>query len=141
MKFGCQQWQRSEYQLTINGNRGAQEEFSVNKSFKRNCTILKLKCWKFQQARVRTPILECDAKNDSFGSEVRWKIRLLVLLGISKKLRLRQPWQLLPITWQAVVFLSKWLWLCSVFLTCFMNKVVSFYGAHTKYQVFITLVS
>jgi len=25
--------------VTINGNRGAQQEFCFNKSFKRNCTI------------------------------------------------------------------------------------------------------
>jgi len=32
MNFGCQchQWQRSEQQLAINGNRGAQQEFSVS---------------------------------------------------------------------------------------------------------------
>jgi len=27
-------------QLAINGNRGAQQEFCFNKSFKRNCSIL-----------------------------------------------------------------------------------------------------
>jgi len=83
MKFGCQQWQRSEEQLAINANRGAQQEFSV--SIKVSKKILPFHVEIFNRYELGLLTSECYAEKYLLGlaeSDRKIRLRLLVFLGI-----------------------------------------------------------